>query len=327
MKILFFSVFKNQIADVEEIAAQRGVEVDIVNTPLSMENVHLAEGYEAISCAGKCNLGRDVLTQLKHYGVKYISTKAVGYENLDVEACKELELRFSNSSYSPHSVGEFTVMSILTSLRKLSFSQSKLRRKDFTLFGLEGRELHDQTVGVIGTGKIGQSVVKRLSGFGCRIIAHDLHESNEVKGLVEYLPLQEVLQQSDVITLHAPLLESTYHLLDESAFKTMKDNVCIVNNARGELIDSEALINALKSGKVSAAALDVIEDELDFFRYDYSEKEITHKSLNTLLNMDNVQITTHHSFFTRQASVDMVNSAIMALQDFKESGYTANQIC
>ena len=327
MKILFYSVFKNQEADLKAVAAECGVEVVMVGQPLGMENVHLAKGYESVSCAAKCDLTREVLTQLKEYGVKYISTKAIGYENLDVEACKELGLRFSNATYSPHSVGEFTVMSILTCLRKLSFSQAKLRQKDFTLFGLQGRELHNQTVGVIGTGKIGQSVIQGLSGFGCRIIAYDIYENEDLKKHVEYLPLEEVFKQSDVITLHAPLLESSHHLLDEKAFNMMKDNVCIVNNARGELIDTEALINALESGKVSAAALDVVEDELAFFRYDFSEKEITNKNLNRLLAMDNVQVTAHHSFFTRQAALDMVNSAIKSLQGFKAKGYTENQIC
>jgi len=327
MKILFYSVFKNQVADLKTVAAECGVDVVIVNQPLSMENVYLAKDYEAVSCAGKCILDREVLTQLKEYGVKYISTKAAGYENLDLKSCKELDLRFSNSTYSPHSVGEFTVMSILTSLRKLSYSQSKLRKKDFTFFGLQGRELHNQTVGVIGTGKIGQSVIKGLSGFGCRIIAHDIYENKALKELVEYLPLEDLLKQSDVITLHAPLVESSHHLLDEKAFSMMKENVCIVNNARGELINTEALIDALESGKVSAAALDVVEDEQDFFRYDFSDKEITNENLNTLLNMENVQITAHHSFFTRQAALDMVNSAIKSLQEFKETGSATNQIC
>ncbi|MGX9416653.1 NAD(P)-dependent oxidoreductase [Vibrio sp. WJH972] len=327
MKILFYSVFKNQVAGVESVSAERGVDVVIVNQPLSMENVHLAKGYEAISCAGKCTLNREVLTQLKAIGVKHISTKAIGYENLDLEACQELGLKFSNSSYSPHSVGEFTIMSILTCLRKLSYSQSKLRKKDFTLLGLQGRELHNQTIGVIGTGRIGQSVIKGLSGFGCRIIAHDIYENKEINTKVEYLPLEEVFKQSDVITLHAPLLESSYHLLDEHAFQLMKEDVCIVNNARGELIDTEALISALKSGKVSAAALDVVEGEQDYYRYDFSDKEITNKNLNTLLSMDNVQITTHHSFNTRQAEYDMVNSAIKSLQEFKTEGYATNEIC
>jgi D-lactate dehydrogenase len=327
MKILFYSVFKNQVSDIKAIAAECGVDVVIVEQPLSMDNVRLAKGYEAISCAGKCTLDREVLTQLKGYGVKYISTKTMGYDNLDLEACKELGLRFSNASYSPHSVGEFTVMSILTCLRKLSYSQSKLRKKDFTMFGLQGRELHNQTVGIIGTGKIGQSVIKGLSGFGCRIIAYDIYENEALTKHVEYLPLEALFKQSDVITLHAPLLESSHHLIDEKAFDMMKEHVCIINNARGELIDTEALINALNSGKVSAAALDVIEGEQDFFRYDLSDKAITNKHFNTLLNMDNVQITAHHSFFTRQAALDMVNSAIKSLQGFKENGHAENQIC
>jgi D-lactate dehydrogenase len=327
MKILFYSVFKNQEADTRAIAAQCGVDVVTVNQPLSMENVHLAEGYTAISCAGKCTLDREVLTQLKEYGVKYISTKTAGYENVDIKACKDVGIKFSNATYSPHSVGEFTVMSILTSLRKLSYSQAKLRKQDFTLLGLQGRELHNQTVGVIGTGKIGQSVIKGLSGFECRIVAYDINQNQELKQRVDYLTLEELLKQSDVITLHTPLLESTYHLLDHKAFNMMKDNVCIINNARGELIDTEALISALKSGKVSAAALDVVEDEADFFRYDFSDKKMTSKNLNALINMDNVQVTAHHAFFTRQATIDMINSAITSLQEFTVNGYTPNQIC
>ena len=327
MNILFYSVFKNQEEDLKSVADECGVEVVMVNQPLSMDNAHLAKGYEAISCAGKCILDRSVLTQLKEFGVKFISTKTIGYENLDLVACKELGLKFSNGTYSPHSVGEFTIMSILTSLRKLSYSQSKLKNQDFTLFGLQGRELHNQTVGVVGTGKIGQSVIKGLSGFDCRIVAHDIYENEELKGSVEYLPLEELYKQSDVITLHAPLLESSYHLIDEKAFKIMKDKVCIINNARGELIDTAALINALKSGKVSAAALDVVEDESAFFRYDFSGKSIPNENLNILLNMDNVQLTAHHSFFTRQAALDMINSAITSLQGFKSVGTTANQIC
>lgn len=328
MKILFYSVFENQVEDLKFVAAQRGVDVVIVNQPLSMENVELAKGYEAISCAARCQLNREVLTQLKKYGVKYISSKTMGYDNLDFDACQSLGIKFSNASYSPHSVGEFTIMSILTCLRKLSYSQSKVRKKDFTMQGLQGRELHNQTVGVIGTGNIGKSVIERLSGFGCRILAHDININDDLKSYVDYVSLDALLKQSDVVTLHAPLFESTYHMLDERAFSIMKDDVCIVNNARGELIDTQALINALQTGKVSAAALDVIEGEKTFFRFDLShEEEINNAHLKILLAMDNVQITAHHSFLTRQAALDMVDSAIQSLQDFCANGSTANQIC
>jgi aromatic 2-oxoacid reductase len=327
MKIIFYSVFKHQEPKVESIAAEYGVDIVIVNQPLSLSNIDLAKGYEAVSCAGKCTLNREVLTKLKEYGVKYISTKTIGYENLDLDSCKELGIKFSNASYSPHSVGEFTVMSILSTLRKLSLSLHKLQSNNFTMNGLQGRELHNQTVGVVGTGRIGQSVIKRLSGFGCNILAYDIYENEDLKKLVQYVPFDELLKKSDVITLHAPLLDSSYHLLDEKTFKMMKDEVCIINNARGELIDTKALINALKKGKVSAAALDVVENEQKYFRYDFSQKEIIDEDLKTLMNMENVQITAHHSFFTRQAEADMVNSAIRSLLEFKKDGHASNEIC
>jgi D-lactate dehydrogenase len=327
MKIIVYSVWGDQEKNVRKTAEKYGFSVTIERNILTEKNIHLAQGHHAVSVAGNCELTRDNLMKLKEYGIEYISSKTVGFEKVDIEACKELGIKFSNSSYSPDSVGEFSVMSILTLLRKLPESQAKLRRKDFTLAGLKGRELHNQTVGVIGTGRIGQSVIKCLSGFGCKILGYDVYENESLKDKIQYVSLEELLKNCDVITLHAPLMDSNYHMLDEKAFDMMKEDVVIINNARGELIDTEALVSALKSGKVAGAALDTIENEVGIFRFDFSEKELEHEYLNELLAMDNVQITAHHAFCTKQAELDMVDCALGSLKEFIETGDAKHAIC
>lgn len=301
--------------------AELGVEIELHAEPLSAQTLPtLGEGIAAVSVLGKSELDADLLAALSARGVVYAGTRSIGYNNVDVKAAEKLGMHVANASYAPDGVAEFTVMMMLMALRKIKQINARSLIQDYALVGSCGRQLGDARVGIIGTGRIGAKVADIVKGFGAQVVGYDVVPNPALAGVVDYVDLDELLQSCDVITLHAPLLESNHHMLDERAFSLMKDGVTLVNCSRGELVDTDALIAAVESGKVGAVAADVIEHDLEYFHQDLRHDVIRNRQLAILRSFSNVLLTPHVAFYTDRAVKDMVFSSITALMSFLDSG-------
>jgi D-specific alpha-keto acid dehydrogenase len=254
-----------------------------------------------------------MLFLLAHAGVEYISTRSSGYDHIDIEYAKSVGISVGNVAYSPDSVADYTLMLLLMAVRDAKSTMRRAAMHDFRAPDARGKELRDMTVGVIGTGRIGTAVIERLRGFGCHVIAYD----HRPKTSVEYVPLDELLRRSDVVTLHTPLNADTHHLLGRRRISQMKDGALIINTARGALIDTEALISALQNGKLASAALDVLEGEEGIFYSDYKEKPIENELLLKLQRLPNVIITPHVAYYTEHALSDTVENTISNCMKFE----------
>lgn len=316
MRIIAYSVRPDEHFGFEHFSKELGCEVTYVKERLSMDNVSLAKGYEYVTILGNCTASREVLKELSSYGVKYLASRSAGYNNIDTEAAREYGIRFSNARYSPNCVADFTVMLMLMSIRRVKSALQRSACQDFTLRGIQGKEMHNLTIGVIGTGRIGQTVIQNLSGFGCKFVAYDVYENPALEGMVEYVSLDTLFERSDVITLHSPYLKSTHHIINAEAINKMKDQVIIVNTARGELIDTKALLDGLQSGKIGGAGLDVLEGEVGVFHEDKRYDRIGNDAISLLKQMPNVVLTHHFAFYTDQAVNDMVECGLRSLHAF-----------
>ncbi len=293
----------------EQLTQKYGVKAEYTSQTPTMENACQVKGYECVNVI-TTKIDRPLLEKFKEYGVKYVTTRTIGYDHIDVAAAKELGIRVSNITYTPDTVAEYTVMLMLMAKRKMKRIMERAVIQDYTLKGIIGSELNQCTVGVIGTGRIGETVIRDLSGFGCKILAYDLYQKESVKDNAEYTDLDTLLETSDIISLHMPANEDNYHIIDQNAVNKMKQGVLIVNTARGALIDSEALIQGLESGKVGGAALDVVEKELGLYYNDLRATVLDNRELAILKSFPNVIVTPHMAFYTEEAIHDMVKNSI-----------------
>lgn len=323
-KIVAFSVREDELGAFNRFADLYNIELKIIKKPLSNSNLDETLGYEFVSFISTCDLGKENLKALKKNGIKYVASRSIGYDNVDLDIATKLGIKVSNSYYSPCSVAEFTVMSMMNLLRHLPLTIKKVGINDFSLKGIKGRELQNQIIGVVGTGKIGKTVIKCLSGFGCRIIAFDPFSSDLDN--IEYVSLEVLKERSDIITLHVPMTDQNKHMIDSKFLSDAKDGVLIVNTARGGLINTKDLVVGLKSGKVGGAALDVIEGEGGIIFKDCSRRQIDNDNLIILKSMPNVQITPHLAFFTNQAVSDMVEVSLKNLLEFSLKGDSTNSL-
>ena len=316
MKLFAYSVrteFEKEC--VKKEAARLGAEVTVTGEYPCTENAELAKGYDGISIITN-PLDAELLDRFYELGVRAVSTRSIGYEHIDVEYAKKLGMRVANVSYSPNSVANYTIMLMLMACRKLPYIMKKDEVQDFSLSGKMGKELSLCTVGVIGTGKIGETVIAHLSGFGCRILAYDLYEKESVKQYAEYVDLDALYRESDIITIHVPGMEENRHMISDDTFAKMKDGVILINAARGMVMDSEALMRALDSGKVGYAALDTIEDERGLYYLNHEGVVLGNRERSLLKGYSNVLLLPHMAFYTDQAISDMVGNSIRALAAF-----------
>lgn len=293
----------------EKFGEQYQVEILPIRETPTVENARLAQGCDGVSVITS-PITEDIIKVFKEAGVKHISTRTIGYDHIDVEAARKYGLAVSNVTYSTGSVADYTVMLILMALRRMKSIIKRAEGMDYSLNGNIGREISSLTIGVVGTGKIGTHVIRNLSGFGCKILAYDPYENEEAKKYATYCPLEELFQTSDVITFHTPATKSSFHMVNKETLATMKDGVVIVNTARGSIIDTPAFIDAVESGKVGAAALDVIEKELGIFYGDYKYQVIGHREMSILKDLPNVLMLPHMAFYTENAVSDMVEHSI-----------------
>ncbi len=317
MKIVVYAYREDEQDAFNKYCNELNFEVVKVSEHLSLENVHLTKGIEGISITGNCGANEEILTKLNENGVKFLSVRTTGYNNVNLEVAKKLNIRLSNANYSPNGVADFAVMLMLMLIRKTKFILNKVDIQDFSLLGNRGRELKNLTVGVVGTGRIGQAVIKNLSGFGCNIIATDLYENEEVKKVVKYVDMDTLLQNADIVTFHTMLNENTHHLLNEKAISKMKKSAIIINLSRGEIIDTKALVSALKKGDLLGAGLDVLENEIGTFHTDKKLDVLKDENLVQLMQMSNVIVTPHCAFFTDQSVSDMVECSMRSLYAYK----------
>lgn len=295
----------------QDLAPRLGFMPTITEEALSEANAGLASGNRCISIGHKTHIADAALLALSRAGVTYISTRSIGYNHLDVEYAESLGISVENVAYSPDSVADYTVMVMLMAIRHAKATVRRSDVHDYRLHDVRGRELRDLTVGVVGTGRIGAAVVDRLTGFGCRLLAHDRTATTAA----EYVPLDELVRDSDIVTLHTPLTAETHHLLDQRRIERMKPGAFIINTGRGSLIDTEALVAALDCGLLGGAALDVVEGEEGVFYTDCRSRVIDSKSLLRLQEMPNVVISPHTAYYTDHALSDTVeNSVINCLQ-------------
>lgn len=289
-----------------EMAPRFGVVPTITDAAISEVNIELAFGNRCISVGHKTQITNSVLLALSSAGVRYISTRSIGYNHINVEYAESVGIAVENVAYSPDSVADYTLMLILMAVRNAKSIISRADLHDFRLNDVRGKELRDMTIGVIGTGRIGAAVINRLRGFGCHILAYDPRPVTSA----DYVPLDELLRQSDMVTLHTPLNADTHHLLNRQRIGQMKHGAFIINTGRGSLLDTGALIQALESGKLGGAALDVLEGEEGIFYCDCREKTIESKLLLRLQKLPNVLITPHTAYYTEHALMDTVENTI-----------------
>jgi D-specific alpha-keto acid dehydrogenase len=296
-----------------ELAPRFGVTPTITDAAVSEANVELACGNRCVSIGHKTRVTHSMLLALSRAGVRYISTRSIGCDHIDMQYAERAGIAVENIAYSPDSVADFTLMLMLMAIRQAQSLVRRVDAHDYRLGDVRGKELRDVTVGVIGTGRIGSAVIDRLRGFGCRIVAYD----NRPKTAAEYLPLDELLRQSDIVTLHTPLTADTHHFLNRQRIERLKQGAFIVNTGRGALIDTGALIQALESGKVGGAALDVLEGEEGIFYADRSNKPVENERLLRLRGFPNVLITPHTAYYTEHALRDTVEATMRNCLNFE----------
>ncbi len=321
MKIFFYALRQyDELKYVEKFAKKYDFEYEYTSDYPSLDNTELASGYDAVSIITN-PMYPEILDAFRAVGVRYISTRSIGYEHIDVRYAHSIGMRVSHVVYSPNSVANYTIMLILMACRNMPWIMKKADCQDYSLKGKVGKELSTATVGIIGTGNIGKTVIKHLSGFGCRMLAYSLYEDEEVKKYAEYVSLDKLLKESDIITLHVPGNAENTHLLDADAFDKMKDGVIVVNTARGLIIDTKALLESLKSGKVGFAALDTFEGETGLYYLNKESERLDNDNMALLKSFPNVILSPHMAFYTEQAVSDMVENSIKGLLGF-ENGET-----
>lgn len=317
MKILAYSHRKDETEYFKKFSKKYNVQIELTDFEPNMDTAKLSKGIDYISII-TTPINEELLKKFKDNGVKFISTRTIGYDHIDLESAKKLGIHIGNATYSPNSVADYTIMMMLMAMRKMKLIMARSSNQDFSLSMVQGKELPNMTVGVIGTGRIGETVIKHLSGFGCRIIAHDIYEKENVKKYAEYKDLEYVLKNSDIITLHMPATEDNYHLINKNTLKIMKDNVFIINTSRGSLINTDDFIEAIESGRIAGAALDVIEHESGLYYNDLKGQVLSNRHLAVLKSFPNVIVTPHTAFYTDQAVSDMVENSIKSILLFDQ---------
>ena len=298
----------------DRFSLEFGCEYDYTTAYPCPQNVELARGYDAIS-ATPCDLSAEMLDRFYNVGVRYIATRSIGVDHIDLAHAKELGIGVCHVSYAPETVADYAIMLMLMCCRKICPILDRARVQDYTLKGKMGRDLCDCTVGVIGTGQIGRTVIKHLSAFGCKLLAYDLYPNQECATMAEYVSLDKLYAQSDIITLHTPATADNYHMLNHETFALMKEDVIIINTARGTLIDTDSLIAAIESGKVGHAALDVLEQEDGLYYINRIGDVIENRTMAILRSFPNVILSPHTAFYTRKVVQDMAYKSIKGVHD------------
>ncbi|WP_294087453.1 2-hydroxyacid dehydrogenase [uncultured Actinobacillus sp.] len=328
MKVAVYST-KNYDRKHLEIANQKfGFELEFFDFLLSEKTVKMAEGTDAVCIFVNDDGSRAVLEKLAKIGVKTIALRCAGFNNVDLDAAKELGLNVVRvPAYSPEAVAEHAVGLMLTLNRRIHKAYQRTRDANFSLEGLTGFNMHGKTAGIIGTGKIGIATMRILKGFGMELLAYDPFKNPLVEELGgQYVSLDELYARSHIISLHCPATPENYHLLNETAFNKMRDGVMIINTSRGALIDSQAAIEALKRQKIGALGMDVYENERELFFEDKSNDVITDDVFRRLSSCHNVLFTGHQAFLTEEALNNISDVTLSNILEIEQTGKCANSV-
>jgi D-lactate dehydrogenase len=330
MRVGVFSAKGYDRASLGAANARAGAAHELVflEARLTRETAPLGAHFPAVCAFANDRLDADVLSVLAGGQTRLVALRSAGFNNVDVEAARRLGLAVARvPAYSPHAVAEHTIALILTLARKLHRALDRVREGNFSLEGLLGSELHGRTVGIVGTGKIGATVARALSGFGVTLLGTDVRPSPECAALgLRYVPLDELLRASDVVTLHCPLTAESRHLIDGPHLGLMRPGALLVNTGRGALVDTAAVVEALKHRRLGGVAIDVYEEEEGLFFEDHSADILEDDTFARLLTFPNVVVTGHQAFFTENALADIARTTIENLTAFERGEPLANAV-
>ncbi len=323
MKIAFFDTHGFEKEVFSKINEKFDFKIDFLETRLTAKTAFLAKNADVICSFVNDKIDSQCIEILNNLGIKLIALRSAGYNHVDITAAMQKKIIVARvPAYSPHAVAEFAVGLLLTLNRKIHRAHSRVRELNFSLDGLVGFDLFGKTIGIVGTGRIGQVMCRIMKGFGCRVLASDIKVDPDLEkdGVVTYTDLDTLVKESDIISLHVPLTPSTHHLLDRARIEQMKDGVFIINTGRGALLDSKALLYGLKSGKIGAAGLDVYEEEEGVFFHDLSNKVLQDDTLARFLTFPNVLITSHQAFLTQEALAHIAQTTLESIKEFQIEG-------
>ena len=329
MKIAFFDTKPYDKAAFDGCAAGKDMEIKYYETKLNEDTVGLAAGADAVCVFVNDTVNATVIDRLCALGVKVVALRCAGFNNVDMRYAFGKIHVLRVPAYSPYAVAEHTMALLLTSVRRIHKAYIRTRDFNFSLAGMTGVDLHGKTVGVVGTGRIGQAFIAICLGFGMKVLAYDKFPAASLakEERVRYVSLDTLFSESDVISLHCPLTEETYHLIDEAALEKCKKGVVLLNTSRGALVDAEALLSAIKARKVGAACLDVYEEESDLFFEDLSGHILEDDLLARLISMPNVIVTSHQAFLTKEALDSIAETTLENLRGFFENAECPNELC
>lgn len=306
MKILFYNAKPYDKVWFEPLAEKMNYKIKFSSIRLNSDSVGLAHGYDAVCAFVNDDIDKEVIDRLADMNVKGILMRCAGYNNVDLKAAEGKIKVLRVPSYSPQAVAEFAVALLMTVNRKTHRAYVRTREFNMNINGLMGEDLYKKTCGIIGTGKIGQAMIQIMKGFGMRVLAYDVYKNPNLD--VEYVSLDEIFKQSDVISLHCPLTEETKYIINEESLNKMKTGVYIINTSRGQLIKTEDLLEALRiPGRIGGVGLDVYEEEDEVFYEDKSNEVMTDEILARLVTFPNVVVTSHQGYFTKEAMEAIAN--------------------
>ncbi len=328
-KIAFFDAKPYDIESFNELNSKYGYTIKYFKFHLTSDNVVLAQGYDAVVIFVNDTVNAEMIMQLKEYGVKLIALRSAGFNNVDLKAALNNISVVRVPSYSPHAIAEHTVALMLTLNRKVHRAYFRTRDTNFALNGLLGFDMNGKTAGVIGTGRIGKVLVQILRGFGMEVLLNDMYPDEQFATETgsRYAGLEEIYRDSDIISLNCPLTKETEYMINASSIGMMKKGVMLINTGRGKLIKTADLIEGLKSGQVGSAGLDVYEEESEFFFEDLSDRVLADDVLARLLTFNNVIITSHQGFFTREAIQNIAETTLKNIDDFFAGRKLENEVC
>ena len=325
MKIAFFDAKNYDKPAFERFGGEHDVEFKYFETKLGEDTVELAAGYDGVCVFVNDTVNAAVIDRLCELGVKLVALRCAGFNNVDMKYAFGRIHVVRVPAYSPYAVAEHTMALLLTSIRRIHKAYIRTRDFNFSLNNMMGFDLYGKTVGVIGTGRIGRVFIDICRGFGMKVIAYDKYPVKDAG--IEYVSMDEIWEKSDVISFHCPLTEETYHTVNNETVAKMKKGVVLINTSRGALIDSEALLEGIKSRKIGAACLDVYEEESDVFFRDFSGHIVADDTLARLITMPNVIVTSHQAFLTEEALSNIAETTTQNILEFFEFGMCKNELC
>lgn len=325
MKIAFFDTKPYDKEAFMSLNSKYPFSIKFFEHRLTEDTVRLSEGYDVVCAFVNDTLNKTVLLSLYENGVKLVAMRCAGYNNVSLETAYEKIHIVRVPAYSPYAVAEHALALMLALNRKTHKAYLRTRESNFNIAGFTGFDMNGKTAAVIGTGKIGQVLISILNGLNMRVLAYDLYPNNSVDA--QYTDLDTIYKESDIISLHCPLTPQTHHIIDEESISKMKDGVMLINTSRGALVDTKALIDALKTGKIGSAGLDVYEEESSYFFEDFSNTVVTDDLLARLLTFPNVLVTSHQAFLTKEALFNIAETTFENIKAFSEVKPLNNEVC